>query len=131
MIGVAEFIAKNYYNDDTVTGVQRVQTLLSHPGIYFEGLPDQGLVLVYMLVSDEGLQMLRDLKTPEDFKGGFSDRLMQHPGDNVYVFRIVSEGRPAIDQLRTIRTRIIEKHNAKTFSWHDNQRVILHTYEVK
>lgn len=130
MMEVAEFVAKNYYHDDTLPRVERVRNLLSYPGVFFAGLPDDGLILIYITLSDEGLEILRSATTEEAFKNGFSERLLQYPGDHIYVFRLVSDGKPKLDELRRLRSRIIKKHNARSFSWHDNDRVILHTYEV-
>lgn len=127
---IPEFISHNYYKDDTIQGINRVRDILSHPGIYFEGVPDSGLVLVYLTLSDEGLTILKSAKTPDDFKNGFTERLLQHPGKHIYVFRMVADERPTLHLLRQMRTIIMKKHNAPSFSWHDNTHVILHTHEV-
>lgn len=127
---VAEFVAHNYYKDDTIDGEARVRKLLATPGVYFEGIPDNGIVLVYLTLSDEGLRILKSVKTVDDFKNGFSDRLIQHPGKHIYVFRMVTDGKHTLKELRQLRSKIMRKHNAPSFSWHDNNHVILHTYEV-
>lgn len=127
---VAEFIAKNYYHDDSLDGIDRVQSLLSVPGVFFEKSPDDSFVLVYLTLSDEGLALLKDVKTESDFKNGLSDTLLQYPGHHIYVFRMVAESRPSLKDLKIMRDHIIKKHNAVSFSWHDDHRVILHTYEV-
>lgn len=127
---VAEFIAKYYYEDETHENIQRVRDLLSYPGIYFAGIPDDGLILVYLTMSDEGLQLLKNLKTPQDFKNGFTEKLLQHPGPHVYVFRMVSDGRHMLRELRRLRAFIMKKHNASSFSWHDNNHILLHTHEA-
>lgn len=131
MIDTAEFIARHWYKDDTIENVKRVRELLAYPGIYTEGTPDAGLILVYLTLSDEGLRMLKSAKTPEDFKNGFSETILQHPGEHIYVFRMVSEGHPSLRTLRILRTRIMTKHHATSFSWHDNEHVMLHTYGVQ
>lgn len=127
---VAEFIAKHYYHSDTYEAATRARKLLGYPGVFFAGLPDDGLVLVYLTLSDEGLELLKNVKTEEDFKKGFSETLLTHPGHHIYVFRMVSKDRPTLRDLRRLRTQIIARHNAKTFSWHDDHHIILHTYEV-
>lgn len=126
----AEFISKNYYHDDTIQGINKVRSLLSYPGVFYEGIPDNGLILVYITLSDEGLKILQSAKTVEDFDNGFSERLLQHPGHNIYVFRMVAEGKPTLKDLRRLRTRIMKKHNAPSFSWHDDHHVNLHTYRA-
>lgn len=127
---VAEFIAKNYYHNDTLDGIKHVRHVLSYPGTYFEGIPDNGLILVYLTLSDEGLALLKKVQTEADFKNGFTETLFNYPGHHIYVFRMVAEGKPKLEDLRRLRTRIIRKHRAVSFSWHDDSRVMLHTYEV-
>lgn len=128
---VAEFIAKYWYKDDTVQEIERVRNLLAYPGIFFDGSPSDGLVLVYLCVSDAGLKMLQDVKTKEDFQNGFTERLLNLPGNNVYVFRIVTDGKPKLLALRHLRTLIMRKCKAKSFSWHDDHHVKLYTYRIK
>lgn len=126
---VAEFIAKNYYHKDTLEETQRIRDLLAYPGIFFEGIPDDGLIFVYLTLSDEGLNILKKATKPEDFKNGFTETLLRHPGHHVYVFRMVTEGKPKLEDLRRLREKVMNKHNALSFSWHDDHRVLLHTYE--
>lgn len=126
---VAEFIAQKYYHDDTLQEVQRIREMLAHPGVYFEGIPDNGVVLVYITLSDTGLKMLKDATTVDHFKNGFTEKLLAHPGHHIYVFRLVAENKPALHELRHLRTKIMNKHQATSFSWHDDNRVVLHTYE--
>lgn len=126
---VAEFVAHYYYHDDTLEGVKHVQAMLNHSGVYFAGIPDEGLILMYLTVSDEGLEILKSAKNPSDFKNGFSNRLLQYPGKHIYVFRMVAENKPTLLDLRRLRTRIMKRHNATSFHWHDNDRVILHSFK--
>lgn len=131
---VAEFIAKTYYHDDTIDGVERVNRILSHPGIYFIGVPDNGIVLVYLTLSDEGFEILQSKKKQSDFTGTLTQQLLEYPGHHIYVFRMVSEGKPELNTLKALRSLIIRKHNAISFSWHDNDHdnpVVLHTYKVE
>lgn len=125
---VAEFIAKNYYHDDTVQGVTNVRELLSHPGIYYAGIPDDGMMMIYMMVSDEGLRMLQEKTRAEEFTPEFSGELLKHTGNNAYVFRLVSTGIKNLSELRRLRSSIMRRHNAASFSWHDDHQVLLHTY---
>lgn len=127
---VAEFVAKNYYHDDTDQSINRIRGMLAHPGVYFEGIPERGSVLIYITLSDEGMEILRSAKKVEDFKNGFSERLLNYPGPHIYVFRMVTEGKPTLQYLRELREKIMRKHNAVSFSWHDNNHVVLHTYEA-
>lgn len=130
---VAEFVAKKYYNDDTVEGINRVNKLLSHPGIFFAGVPDSGAVLIYLTLSDEGLDILKSVKRQKDFNSGLTLELLDHPGQHIYVFRLVTDDKVPLDLLRTLRTRIMQKHDAVSFSWHDNNLdnpVVLHTHKA-
>lgn len=131
MIDTIKFIAKHYYNDDSLQGIERVDRLLRHSGVHVYGSIADGVIMVYITLSDEGLAILKSVKTEDDFKNGLSDKLMKYPGRNIYVFRLVTEGNPSLDTLRKCREEIVKKHHATRFSWHDNARVQLHTYEVK
>lgn len=126
----AEFIAQQYYKDTSADRVHQVERLLAYPGVHTEGTVENGIILIYLTLSDEGLRLLRDVKTPEDFKNGFSERILEHPGNHIYVFRLVSSNSPKLGELRRLREVIVQKHKAKSFSWHDDDRVILHTYGV-
>ncbi len=129
---IAEFVANKYYKDDTLEGIKRVETLLSHPGVYFAGVPDDGVVLIYMTLSDEGLELLKSKTSQSDFSSSFARELLQHPGHHVYVFRLIVEDHVPLLTLKKLRSRIMQKHNAVSFSWHDDHHdnpVVLHTYK--
>jgi hypothetical protein len=128
---ISEYIAKNYHKDDTIEGARKIDSMLARPGIYYLGSPHEGVILVYMLLSDEGLELLRSYKKQSEFTVALSNKMLEYPGDNVYVFRLVSESKVPLLTLRRLRSQIMQKHNAKSFSWHDNNHdnpVILHTY---
>lgn len=130
---VAEFIAQKYYHDDTIEAVERVNRILSHPGIFFAGIPDNGVVLVYLTLSDEGLDILKSKTKQSDFNAALTRELLNYPGDHIYVFRIVSDDKPSLHILKILRSQIMRKHRAVSFSWHDNDHdnpVVLHTYKV-
>lgn len=130
---VAEFISKKYYNDDTIDGVERVNRILNHPGIFFAGIPDNGVVLVYLTLSDEGLDILKNKVKQSDFNAAFTRELLNYPGKHIYVFRMVTEDNPSLHTLRNLRHQSMQKHKAVSFSWHDNTHdnpVVLHTYKV-
>lgn len=128
---VAEFVAKNYYNDETLDRINEERALLNHPGVYFKRSPDAELVLIYMALSDNMLAKLRSISDANMFTPAFTSELLSNSGRNIYVFRLVTEGPYRIQTLREMRDSIIKEHNAKTFSWHDDKNVLLHTYEVK
>lgn len=127
---IPEFIAHNYYKDDTIDGERRVENLISHPGVYYYGTPDDGVMMVYLTLSDEGLDLLRSKKELSDFTPDFSAELLQYPGNHIYVFRLISEGAHRLSDLRKLRSKIMSKHHAVSFSWHDDHSVKLHTYEL-
>lgn len=130
MTDIAEFVAQNYYHNDTVKGVSEVRDLLSFPGVYSIGIPDDGLVMIYMTLSERGLERLRQVKDESDFTPSLTSELLSHPGKHVYIFRLVSINKPKLHDLRDLREQVIKRHNALSVSWHDDHRVFLHTYEV-
>lgn len=127
---LAEFVAHYWYQDDTKETIDHVREMLAHPGVYSEGIPDNGTVLIYLTLDDEGLRILKSAKKPEDFKRGFTESLLEHPGRHIYVFRMAVDGKPTLQHLRALRSRVLRKHDALSFSWHDNNHVLLHTHEV-
>lgn len=128
MIDVAERLAKEYYSDDTMERVDAIREMLHVPGIHFYCSPDN-VLWVYMLLSDEGLDLLRSKKKIADFTKNFSEELLQHPGNHIYIFRsLAPENISQRAAFRRAAQFIIQKHNAVDISWHDDHRVFMNTY---
>jgi len=122
---LAEVIAKEYYNDDTLDTINEVRRFISFPGIYTYGTPESDVIFVYMLISDEALEMLSKIKNIEDFTSDLTSELLQYPGDNIYVLRCIARNK--VEPKKTALL-MMQKHNAKSISWHDDNSVVLHTH---
>lgn len=128
MMDVAERLAAEYYKDDTMERVDAIRHMLSIPGIHFYCSPEN-VLWVYMLVSDEGLDLLRAKKKVSDFTKDFSEELLSHPGNHIYIFRsLAPENVSQRSAFRRAAQFIMRKHQAIDISWHDDHRVFMNTY---
>ncbi len=128
MIDVAERLAKEYYKDDTVERTEEIRRMLAVPGVHFYVSPED-VLWVYLLLSDEGLELLRSKTDMSSFTSSFSSELLEHPGNHIYIFRSLAPSN--VSQRAAFRRAaevLMNKHNSPDISWHDNDRVYLHTY---
>lgn len=125
---IAERLAKDYYHDDSIDKVNFVRRMLAIPGIYNYLSPDE-VLWVYMLLSDEGLALLKTKTKKEDFTSSLSEELLRYPGHHIYIFRSLAPSNGSQRAaFRRAATFLLQKHQATDISWHDNERVYLHTY---
>lgn len=125
---IAELLAKDYYKDDTIDNITEIRRMLGFPGVHVYFSPDH-LIWVYMLLSDEGMAILKSTTQLSDFTANFTNELLAHPGEYIYIFRNLSldkENHRA--NLRKAANFLMKKHNSPSISWHDDKRVFLHTF---
>lgn len=128
MMDVAERLAKEYYKDDTLERVDGIRRMLSTPGVHFYCSPED-VLWVYLLVSDEGLDLLKKKKEVKEFTKEFSQELLSHPGNHIYIFRsLAPENTSQRAAFRKAAQFIMGKHHAVDISWHDEHQVFMHTY---
>lgn len=125
----AEFISREYYKDETVDGAKQIRELMAVPGVYSYGNLDQGFVILYILLSDEGMKILESKKRVSDFTPALSSELLQHPGNHIYAFRCVGTLPPMSIRIKFLK-QLTAKHQAHSICWHDDnpERVILHRF---
>lgn len=128
-LDVAERLSKDYHMDDTQEGINSIREMLSLPGVHFFVSP-QDVLWVYLLISDEAIELLRSKTSVDEFTSQLTSQLLTMPGRHIYIFRsLAPENVSQRQAFREAAQILIRKHRAIDISWHDDKRVYLHTFK--
>lgn len=124
----AEYLSKHYYNDTSPERVAKMRILLSLPGVHTFGQPKYGCVSAYILLSDFGIELIEQIRDLKCVTTPFMLSLLNHPGDNAFVFMVVADG------FRSMRRDLawgMRSHNPKSICWLDEDNMIIQKYTIR
>lgn len=123
-----DYLAKYYFEDPGEMGRYKANNLVNFPGVHIMTSPVADGAAAYIKISDFGLSLLRNFDSEKQLTKGFLWSLIdQHPGDNILIFLLATNG---FNTIRREFRSLIKKENPTSVCWFDPKTFKLYEHPV-
>ncbi len=126
MMDPLDYLAENYFGEG---GQKKVQNLMTYPNVYLMTSQVAEGAAAYTKLSDFAIGLLKRLTDERALnKDLLINLIVNHPGNNVFIFLLATNG---YSTIRREFRNLVRKENPDKVMWFDPKTLQLQEHEVR